>query len=279
VENRCCRFDRGVDTVCQGSFGLQVDNAANAGQGYQHLSILTGGLRYPSCYHDNFDAIFNAIAGDVIVRASASCDLVLADRADFDPALASVVYSSVSSGSQVNTELRRVANATACTPDGWYHDDSSGTSTIRLCPSLCGVVKADQSARVWAELACASDAAPTSASFVYGGLCDAGQGMVWLDLGYEGTVVDDGTIVLRARVARDDASLASASWVDLRAVTSSNPSCPLGSGCEVDVFSTLGAFDARLPTLELEVTLNPSSSGRPVSLESWDLTYTCTDNQ
>jgi hypothetical protein len=134
VENRCCRFDRGVDTVCQGSFGLQVDNAANAGQGYQHLSILTGGLRYPSCYHDNFDAIFNAIAGDVIVRASASCDLVLADRADFDPALASVVYSSVSSGSQVNTELRRVANATACT--SWCGSGATRIAgTARRCCS------------------------------------------------------------------------------------------------------------------------------------------------
>jgi hypothetical protein len=279
VESRCCRLDRGVDTVCQGTVGFAVDNAANAGEGYQHLSILTGGLRYPSCYHDNFDAVFNTIAEDVIVQAAASCDVVLADVVSLDPTLTTVVYSSVSSsGTDVQTPLARVADAAACTANAWYADDSSGTTTVKLCPTTCATVKADVNARVWAELACASDATTTTESFVYSGLCGAGQGPTWLDLGYEATIPDDGSVVFRARVAADEASLADASWVELRTALGTEASCALGSGCEIDVFAALGP-DAQLPALELELTLNPSSSGGSVSVTKWDLTYSCQDNQ
>ncbi len=279
VESRCCRLDRGVDNVCQGTVGFAVDNAANAGQGYQHLSILTGGLRYPSCYHDNFDAVFNTIAEDVIVQAAASCDVVLEDIVSFDPTLTTVVYSSVSSsGTDVQTTLTRVASSAACTTNAWYADDSSGTTTVKLCPTTCATVKSDVNARVWAELACASEATTTTESFVYSGLCDTEQGSTWLDLGYEGTIPDDGSVVFRARVAADEASLADASWVDLRTALAADASCSLGSGCEIDVFAALGV-DAQLPALELEITLNPSSSGGSVSIANWDLTYSCQDNQ
>jgi hypothetical protein len=280
VESRCCRLDRGVDNVCQGTTGTRFDDAANAGEGYQHLSILTGGLRYPSCYNDNFDGVFNTIAEDVIVQAAASCDVVLANAASFDPTLTTVVYSSVnSSGADVQTSLTRVADAAACTTNAWYADDSSGSTTIKLCPTICATVKADVNARVWAELACGTDATTRTESFVYSGVCDADEGTTWLDLGYEATIPDDGSVVFRARVAATEALLQDATWVDLRTALAAQASCALASGCEIDVFAALGSAEAQLPALELEITLNPTSSGDSVSIARWDLTYTCQDNQ
>jgi len=279
VETRCCRFDRGADTICQGTLGTATQNAASSGVGYQHLSILTGGLRYPSCYHDSFDVIFNAIADDVIRTASASCDLVPAGTSAFDPDLATVVYTTVVNNGDVTTELTRVANAGACVSNAWYHDDSSGTSTIKLCPTICATVQADTNARVTMELACPSSVEPTTETFVYASVCDADEGGQWMDLGYEGSIPGDGNVIFRVRVAKDEASLVDADWIDLRTATTAQESCALGSGCEIDVFNELGAFDAQFAALELEVTLNPSSTGSAVSLSSWNLTYSCSDNQ
>jgi hypothetical protein len=280
VETRCCRFDRTYDTTCQGTVGQRLNDAANAGQGYQYLSKLTGGLRYPSCYHDNFDAIFNAVADEVIEQASASCDLVLADLATFDPSLTTVFYTTVASnGSDVSTELTRVADASACTSNAWYYDDSSGTSTIKLCPTTCSTVQADTDARVTGELSCGTTSETVTQSFVYQAECPFQQGGTWLDLGYESTIPAGGTISFRARVAADEASLTDATWEDLRTATDvDDASCPLGSGCELDLYNSFGQYGAMLPTLEVEVTLTPSSSGN-VSLDNWEITYSCSDNQ
>jgi hypothetical protein len=280
IEKRCCRKDGGVDNTCQGSTGSRVDDAANSGVGYQYLSKLTGGLRYPSCYHNNFNAIFNAIAQDVIVSASASCDVVVESDTPFDPALATVVYSSIDKqGKDVSTRLTQVANAAACTSNAWYPSATAGSSTIKLCPTTCTTVKADTNARVWAELACGSEVGETVQSFIYESQCRADQSVVWLDLGYESTIPSDASIAFRARVAADKASLKDADWVSLRTAKTATAHCPLGAACAVDVYTLLGADNAILPALELEVSLNPSSSGGTASLTNWDLTYSCTENQ
>ncbi|HEY3498914.1 MAG TPA: hypothetical protein VGK73_29690, partial [Polyangiaceae bacterium] len=280
VENRCCRFDRGVDNTCQGSTGLRVEDAANAGQGYQWLSKITGGLRYPSCYHDNFNAIFSAVAAQVISTASASCALTLADNPTFDPALTTVTYTTLNNqGADVATKLTRVTNAAACASNSWYYEQVNGISQVKLCPTTCTTVQGDKNARVTGALSCGTVATPITKTFVYESDCPSQQGSVWLDLGYDATIPGNGTVSFRTRVAPDPVTLTTATWTDLRTATSAQADCLLGSACDIDVYSKLGQLNARMPYLELELKLTPATSGGVVSVEKWDLTYSCGDNQ
>jgi hypothetical protein len=251
------------------------------GTGYQALSRLTGGLRYPICLNSNFDAMFNVIATSVVAQSSAACEYALPDNdGTFDPNKATLVYSTLNNqGVDVSTSLVQVTGLASCINTGWYFDDPSDPSTITLCPAACSLVKVDTNARVWAELGCPGGAEPLTATFEYAGNCGQDEGVRWLDLGYTAVIPDDGTITFRARVAGASADLADADWVTIGTATSANPLCGLGSGCEIDVYSALGAADAQLPALELEVTLTPSSGGDSPSLSDWKLTYTCPDNQ
>jgi hypothetical protein len=248
------------------------------GTGYQALSVLTGGLRYPICQNSTFDSIFNAIATQVVTTASASCDYTIESTTTFDPNLATLIYSTLTKqGADSSTKLTRVADAAACVANAWYYDTTA--LTIKLCPTTCDTVKVDPNARVWAELACPTAVTPVTQTFTYSGLCPAGQGVTWLDLGYTAVIPAGGGVTFRTRVARDAASLGMASWVALGTATSTSASCPLGSGCDIDVYGKLGSFDAQLPALELEITVTPGTGNVATALSGWDLTFTCRDNQ
>lgn len=251
------------------------------GTGYQALSKLTGGLRYPICQNSTFDSIFNAIATAVVEESSAACDYALPENdGTFDPNNATLIYSTLNSqGVDVSTTLVQVANLAACKSNAWYFDDPNDPTTITLCPTTCAAVKVDLDARVWAELGCPSTAEALTATFEYSGVCGHDEGVRWLDLAYTSLIPGDATISFRARVAGDEAGLASATWVNLGTATSEKALCGLGSGCELDVYNALGAQNAQLPSLELEVHLEPSSAGDSPSLSDWKLTYTCPDNQ
>jgi hypothetical protein len=252
--------------------------AEGPGTGYQALSVLTGGLRYPICQNSTFDSIFNAIATEVVTTASASCEYTIDSVTSFDPSLATLVYSTLTnSGADSSTTLTRVANAAACVANAWYYDTVS--ASIKLCQSTCDIVKADANARVWAELACPTAVTPVTQTFTYSGVCPSTQGVTWLDLGYTATIPAGGGVTFRARVARDEASLGTASWVSLGTASSTNANCPLGSSCDIDVYTKLGSFDAQLPALEIEITVAPGTGDMATSLTGWDLTYTCRDNQ
>jgi hypothetical protein len=249
------------------------------GTGYQALSKLTGGLRYPICQNSTFDSIFNAIATEVVTTASATCDYVIeAATTTFDPALTTLVYSTLTNqGADSSTKLTRVADVAACVANAWYYDATA--MVVKLCPTTCTTVKADPNARVWAELACPTNVTPTTQNFTYTGVCPVGQGPTWLDLGYSATIPAGGSVAFRARVARDAASLGTASWVPLVTATSATASCQLGSACDIDVYNKLGSLDAQLPALEMEITVTPGTGNLPSSLTGWDLTFTCRDNQ
>jgi len=250
------------------------------GTGYQALSVLTGGLRYPTCLNANFDAIFNAIAVDVVEKSAAACEYALpADQSAYDPNQTNVVYNSTSGGQDISTELTRVADASACTANAWYYDDPLDPTKITLCPNTCAAVQDDATARVWVEFGCPGVASKVTTTETYFGACADHQGPVWLDLGYTAAIPDGAAIAFRGRVASTEAALADASWVTLGVATSAEATCPLASSCAIDVFSALGSQPATLPWLELEITLDPGSASDPAALSEWTLTYSCRDNQ
>jgi hypothetical protein len=250
------------------------------GTGYQALSKLTGGLRYPICNYSDFDAVFNAIATEVIEHSTASCEYRLpADQTTFDPQRITINYSSTHNNKETVTALTKVASQSVCIDDGWFYDDPGNPTTVKLCPVACATVTADPTARVIVEIGCPAVAAPITVTQVYSGNCEANSANIWLDLAYDASIFDNGNVVYRARVAQTPAELAAAEWVSLGTATAATQVCPLSSSCAINVFQMLGAQAAQSPYLELEITVNPSSVGRSPVLTEYQMTFSCIDNK
>jgi len=152
VGMQCCRASGTPQNNCQGTTGAQLADSAYPGIGYQELSRLTGGLRYPSCYNDNFDDIFNKIAEGVIEGAKASCVYDVPDPAH---GIVDVNQTKVSykpgSGDQVPLD-RRSSESACASNEGFYY--SSDFKQINLCPATCTVVQADPAAKVAIDFGC-----------------------------------------------------------------------------------------------------------------------------
>jgi hypothetical protein len=245
------------------------------GTGYQALSILTGGLRYPTCRNDDFNAIFRAIASEVVESAAADCQFALPDLESFNPDQASVSYTL---GDDSVTELSRVSGPGLCNAGGWYFDDPKNPTTLSLCPAACEAVHEDTNAQVWVELGCPAEVEPTSFTETYVATCPEAQRPVWGFFSYSTSVPDGASVAFRARTAQTEAGLASADWVDLATATSAVPVCQIGvpdNSCPIPLEAALGGKpNGRYPVLELEMTLTPSGGESP-QVHDWEVTFSC----
>jgi hypothetical protein len=253
-----------------------TNESEGSGTGYQALSILTGGLRYPICQNDNFDAIFSAIAEEVVESAAAACDFSLPDPETFSATGTVVAWTD---SDEDNNPLTQVDDDDSCTDDGWYFDDQDTPTQVTLCPTACEDVQADAGAQLFVELKCPSTSSyeTTSVSETYLAECSAGYQPQWNFFTYTAQAPQDTTISFRARTAATEAELADATWVDIATATSDAPSCELTDAseeCPVVLYDVLGAASASLEYLELEATLNPTDSETP-SLNDWQITFSC----
>lgn len=110
--------------------------ASSAGPTYQTLSRLTGGLRYPICHLDNYDAIFESIAADSIDRSGLGCRFPAPEppagkRLDF-----ARLQLGISAGTDETAVLSSVPALDACEPRGFYMEDEH----IVLCPDFCSAL-------------------------------------------------------------------------------------------------------------------------------------------
>lgn len=116
------------------------------GAGYQALSRLTGGLRYPICAVDgggDFDPIFDEIAQGVIESAAIPCeyDFPTVDGI-INPDNIVVNYTPSGGGSEVT--FNRVTDMAACTAgNDYYFDDNTTPTKLFLCGSACTTVQND----------------------------------------------------------------------------------------------------------------------------------------
>ncbi len=124
-------------------------NCAGPGTGYQRLSILTGGLRFPICQYSAFDVVFNDIANNVV--SSMACQYVIPPNVN--PNAANLQYTPSSGPAEL---WPQVANAAACTGDQWYLDDPANPTLILLCPDACNRAQGDVGSQV-EVLACVLD--------------------------------------------------------------------------------------------------------------------------
>jgi hypothetical protein len=155
VEPLCCT-GAGAAVTCPASVNTPDADGVRAGAGYQQLSILTGGLRYPSCFNSNFDAMFNAVAQGVIERSSASCEYALPDPegGSINPANIIATYDPSGAG-QPDVALSRISAEDQCgSAQGFYLDDNDSPTRLFLCPEACSLVQADDGARIDIDFGC-----------------------------------------------------------------------------------------------------------------------------
>jgi hypothetical protein len=136
------------DNVCEPSLAPNL--------GSQILSNLTGGLRYPVCNSDDYNAIFRAVAKDVEVESRLSCAWAIpAPPAGqkFDRDKINLEYTP--DGLAMPQTIFKVAGAAACGPQGgWHYDDELNPTQVVVCPSTCETLKAAKEGQVQVAFGC-----------------------------------------------------------------------------------------------------------------------------
>jgi hypothetical protein len=125
----------------------------NAGESYQELSRLTGGLRFPLCQFGAYDVVFQRIAADVVERREIECDFELPappEGREFDLDNVAIAYSPGDGAEAV--KFGQALTLEDCLPDAFY----IAQDRLNLCPSTCAAVRRDPVASVTVLFTCES---------------------------------------------------------------------------------------------------------------------------
>lgn len=129
------------------------------GTGYQALSRLTSGMRYPSCDAAALDGVFNTVARGIASAARIDCRWQIPSPPSgerFERALVNVRYTPSDGG--LPLDIGYAGSAAGCKPlGGWYYDDPESPQSIAVCPSTCATLQHDPAARVDVLFGCATD--------------------------------------------------------------------------------------------------------------------------
>jgi hypothetical protein len=130
------------------------NDVTTAGETYQELSRLTGGLRFPICLSSLYDVVFREIAGKVIAQGDIACDFPVpeppAGRAlDLDRVSISIEHELT--GAPAST-LGQVRQAADCESDAFFVQEGR----IQLCPQACSAARTEEGARIEVLFGCES---------------------------------------------------------------------------------------------------------------------------
>jgi len=115
--------------------------AVTAGHGYQALSRLTGGLRFPVCNAEKFDVVFESIANSIDSITTSLCMIEIPSDGVEGPVDVSTVKLRVENVGVDPSYFTSVKNESACsTAVDEYYIDTEGNYVI-LCPETCKSVK------------------------------------------------------------------------------------------------------------------------------------------
>ena len=122
----------------------KCSTAPAPGTGYQWLSNMTGGIKFPVCEGTGFDVVFKKIAEGVIKKASIGCEFPVptppkGQKIDEESI---VIEFAPQKGSP--QQFKKVANAAACQPGSFYIE----ADKIKLCPNTCNVVQQGENAKL-----------------------------------------------------------------------------------------------------------------------------------
>ena len=122
----------------------KCSSAPAPGTGYQWLSNMTGGLKFPVCEGQGFDVVFNAIAQGVIKGATIACEFDMPQPPQGKTLdLNSLVVEFTPQGGQPQ-KFTKVDNAAACAPGSFYIENDK----IKLCPNTCSTVQGNDNAKL-----------------------------------------------------------------------------------------------------------------------------------
>jgi hypothetical protein len=139
-----------VEQECTGN-GADIEAT---GVTYQELSILTGGLRFPLCQFPGYDAVFRAIAENVIVTRDIACEFDIppppaGTMLDLDKV---AVQKTAQSGAE--SQFLQAPTQDDCQADAFTIDRT--LNQVRLCPEACEAVRADPLASIDVLFTCMS---------------------------------------------------------------------------------------------------------------------------
>ena len=129
------------------------NTVANAGVGYQELSRRTGGLRFPLCAFESYDAVFSTIANDVVTKSQLACDFDIptpSDGQELDLSKVAVAFSQ--DGVSTPVQFGQAKTPADCQASAFYIESNH----IYLCPDTCATVKAGNGAKVDVLFTCQS---------------------------------------------------------------------------------------------------------------------------
>ncbi len=120
----------------------KCSTAPGPGTGYQWLSNMTGGIKFPVCEGQGFDVVFQEIAKGVIKSASIACEFNMPTPPvgkEIDPKSLTVEFTP-QNGAPI--KFTQVDNAAACAPNAFYIE----ADKIKLCPGACTTVQGSPNA-------------------------------------------------------------------------------------------------------------------------------------
>jgi hypothetical protein len=132
--------------------GECTPSAVDPGTGYQQLSIMTGGYRYPTCGLDYTD-IFTLMAEGVIAGAQVPCEFDIPDPGNGQTIDLDTVQVDYTSGGSPAATFNQVPSAADCTATSFYID----MGKIILCPEACTTVQSDPDASIDIVYGCEID--------------------------------------------------------------------------------------------------------------------------
>jgi hypothetical protein len=132
---------------------LQCQGAVAQGFVYQVLSKRTGAGRFPVCQEGAYNVAFQKIAETAILGAKATCEFDVPTAPPGQTIEDAVVEYTPSNGDPAQ-QFEKVAKASDCTPKSYYVE----SNRILLCPEVCKVVQADNTAKIEILFVCNSQA-------------------------------------------------------------------------------------------------------------------------
>ena len=143
--------DEAVQTATCSRTGSTV---TTAGETYQEVSRLTGGLRFPICVSSQYDVVFREIAGRVVAQSDVACEFPVpappqGRTLDLDRVSISIEHEFTGAPPTVLGQARLASD---CQADAFFIDGGS----IQLCPEACAAVRGEEGARVDVLFGCES---------------------------------------------------------------------------------------------------------------------------
>ncbi len=221
---------------------------------------------------------------DLISGQLAGCNLAIPNLGQIDLATAQVDYSP--GGVPPPITLNNVGDLGSCMPpsdDEIYFDDPANPTAILMCPDTCNTIKSDPNALIEFTAGCQSGAGYQSGSFNYEYQADcssygSGVGATWDFFAYDTTIPADASVVFEVRTADTQTGLAAASWTTVATATAASQVVTMANPVLLSDYLTGPLL--RNDWLELQITINPDSGGtQTATVNNWDLSFTCLDNE